>query len=196
MKNKPRLILASASPRRVSLLAQAGIVPDDIVPAALDEDPLKNELPRALAARLSMAKARAVAALHRDCYVLGADTVVARGRLLLPKAEDAATAAHCLDLLSGRRHRVITGIALVTPDGALRHRLCETAVQFKILSVAEKAAYIATGEWNGKAGGYGIQGHAECFVKAINGSYSNVVGLPLYDTIALLNGAGYHKGGM
>lgn len=191
MKNKPRLILASASPRRVALLAQAGITPDAILPADLDETPLRAELPRALAVRLARAKALAVAAAHPDDFVLGADCVVACGRRILPKAESAADAALCLDLLSGRRHRVLGGIALVVPGGAVRTRLCETVVQFKTLSAAEKKSYVDSGEWDGKAGGYGIQGRAETFVKFIGGSYSNVVGLSLYDTIALLNGAGY-----
>lgn len=191
MKNKPRLILASASPRRVALLAQAGITPDAILPADLDETPLRAELPRALAVRLARAKALAVAATHPDDFVLGADCVVACGRRILPKAESAADAALCLDLLSGRRHRVWGGIALVVPGRAVRTRLCETVVQFKTLSAAEKKSYVDSGEWDGKAGGYGIQGRAETFVKFIGGSYSNVVGLSLYDTIALLNGAGY-----
>lgn len=191
MKNKPRLILASASPRRVALLAQAGLVPDEIVPAEIDETPGKAELPRALAARLSAAKARHVAQAHPGAFVLGADTVVARGRLLLPKAETRDEAARCLDLLSGRRHRVITGVTLITPDGKTRQRLAETVVNFKSLTPAEKQAYLAAGEWAGKAGGYAIQGLAESYIKSVNGSYSNVVGLPLYDTIALLNGAGY-----
>jgi septum formation protein len=191
VKNKPRLILASASPRRVALLGQAGLVPDDIIPADLDETPLKSELPRALAARLSAAKAQAVAKAHPHCFVLGADTVVARGRLLLPKAETIEQAASCLALLSGRRHRVITGVTLIAPDGKQRQRVTETIVSFKSLTPAEIQTYLASGEWSGKAGGYAIQGLAESYIKSINGSYSNVVGLPLYDTIALLNGSGY-----
>lgn len=191
MKNKPRLILASASPRRVSLLAQAGVTPDDIIPAAIDETPLKGELPRAHALRLAQEKAQAVAVAHPDAFILGADCVVACGRRILPKAETAEQVAACLDLLSGRRHRVYGGVALVAPGGAMRARVVETVVQFKVLSAAEKAAYVAGGEGIGKAGGYAIQGRAEIFVKFISGSYSNVVGLPLHDTMALLNGAGY-----
>ena len=189
MKNKPRLILASASPRRLALLAQAGITPDAVVPADIDETPLPRELPRALALRLAMGKAKAAA--QDGAYILGADTVVACGRLLLPKAETRDQAAQCLERLSGRRHRVIGGIALMMPDGTVRSRVCETVVQFKALSAAEKADYLASGEWEGKAGGYAIQGRAETFVKFISGSYSNVVGLSLYDTMALLKGAGY-----
>ncbi|MBU0800312.1 MAG: septum formation protein Maf [Alphaproteobacteria bacterium] len=185
------MILASASPRRVSLLAQAGITPDGVAPASLDESPLKNELPRDLARRLAIAKAQAVAATHPDCFVLGADTVVACGRLMLPKTETREEASMCLDRLSGRRHRVLGGIALAMPDGTVRTRLCETTVQFKTLSAAEKTAYLDSGEWDGKAGGYAIQGRAEAYIKFIGGSYSNVVGLSLYDTIALLNGSGY-----
>jgi septum formation protein len=190
VKNKPRLILASASPRRLDLLARTGIVPAAVIPASLDETPLRGELPRALALRLAVAKAQAVAADHPDDIVLGADTVVACGRRLLPKAESREQAAECLALLSGRRHRVIGGIALAGPRGAVCTRVCETVVQFKSLSAAEQAAYIESGEWDGKAGGYGIQGRAEMFVKFIRGSYSNVVGLALYDTMQLLKGAG------
>jgi septum formation protein len=191
VKNKHRLVLASASPRRLALLAQAGVTPDDVIPAAIDETPLPGELPRALARRLALGKARAVAAAHPDAFVLGADTVVACGRRLLPKAESREQAAECLALLSGRRHCVHGGIALVAPGGRERARVCETIVQFKTLTPAETAAYLDSGEWDGKAGGYAIQGRAEVLVKFIRGSYSNVVGLSLYDTMALLNGAGY-----
>jgi len=189
VKSKPRLILASASPRRLSLLAQAGITPDSVVPADIDETPLPRELPRELALRLAIGKAQAAA--QDGAYVLGADTVVACGRLLLPKAENLEQAQACLARLSGRRHRVIGGIALVMPDGKIRSRVCETVVQFKALSAAETTDYLASGEWDGKAGGYAIQGRAETFVKFISGSYSNVVGLSLYDTMGLLKSTGY-----
>jgi septum formation protein len=189
VKNKSRLILASASPRRLSLLAQAGITPDAVAPADIDETPLPRELPRDLALRLAVGKARAAA--QDGSFTLGADTVVACGRRLLPKAETREQAEECLRLLSGRRHRVIGGIALVRPDGTVRSRVCETIVQFKKLSPAETADYLSSGEWDGKAGGYAIQGRAEVFVKFIAGSYSNVVGLSLYDTMGLLNGSGY-----
>lgn len=189
MKNKPRLILASASPRRLDLLAQAGIAPDAVIATDIDETPLPQELPRELALRLAIAKAEAAA--EAGTMTLGADTVVACGRSVLPKAETREQAAACLQRLSGRRHRVIGGIALVLPDGAVRSRVCETVVQFKKLSPAEMDSYLASGEWDGKAGGYAVQGRAGAYVKFMSGSYSNVVGLSLYDTMALLNGAGY-----
>lgn len=171
------------------MLAQAGIVPDSVAPADIDETPLPRELPRALALRLAIGKAQAAA--QGGAFTLGADTVVACGRLLLPKAETREQAAECLERLSGRRHRVIGGIALVTPEGKVRSRVCETVVQFKALSAAERADYLSSGEWEGKAGGYAIQGRAETFVKFISGSYSNVVGLSLYDTLGLLKSTGY-----
>ncbi len=186
-----RLILASASPRRLALLEQIGIRPDAVDPAALDEAPARNELPRRLAARLAEAKARAVAARHPGAFVLGADTVVAVGRRTLPKPEAPAQARECLALLSGRRHRVFSGVALVTPAGPIRSRMVMTLVTFKRLSREEIEAYLASGEWRGKAGGYAIQGRAAALVKSINGSYSGVVGLPLYETNALLRGAGW-----
>lgn len=188
MKNK-RLILASASPRRLDLLAQAGIVPDRVVAADIDETPLKDELPRALVERLARRKAQAVAG--QGAYVLAADTVVALGRRILGKPGDEDEARRFLDLMSGRRHRVVGGIALVTPDGKVLSRVVETVVQFKKLNSQEAADYIASGEWEGKAGGYGIQGRAEVFVKFLRGSYSNVVGLSLYDTMQMLNGSGF-----
>ncbi len=186
----PRFVLASASPRRLELLAQIGVVPDAVDPAALDEVPVRGELPAAHAARLAEEKAAAVRARHPDAVILAADTVVALGRRILPKAEDEATARRCLAMLSGRRHRVIGGVAVAGPDGAARRRLVTTAVKFKRLSAAEIDAYLAGGEWRGKAGGYAIQGRAAALIPWINGSYSNVVGLPLYETARLLQAAG------
>jgi septum formation protein len=192
-----RLVLASASPRRIALLEQAGLEPDRLFPAAVDETPLKAEHPRSLARRLSRIKAeRAHEALSaepewRECFILSADTVVAVGRRILPKAEIADEAANCLALLSGRAHRVFTAVSLMTPAGRLRQRLVETRVRFKRLSRAEIEAYLASGEWRGKAGGYAIQGLAGTFVVKIVGSYTNVVGLPLHETVSLLAGEGY-----
>ncbi len=187
----PRLVLASASPRRLALLRQVGIEPDLVEPAALDEASGADDLPAALAARLAAAKAAAVAARHPDCFVLAADTVVALGRRVLPKAEDEATARRCLERLSGRRHRVYGGLAVHAPGGRSARRLVETVVTFKRLETAEIDAYLAAGEWRGKAGGYAIQGRAAGFARRINGSYSNVVGLALHETVALLQGLGY-----
>jgi septum formation protein len=186
-----KLILASASPRRLDLLRQAGIEPDLVVPADIDETPLKAETPDKHALRLAIEKARAVAMLHPDAYILAADTVVGCGRRILPKAEDEATAARCLALISGRRHRVLGGIALIAPDGRMATRLVESAVVFKRLSTAETASYLATGEWHGKAGGYAIQGRAAAYIRFMSGSYSNVVGLSLYDVHQLLAGFGW-----
>ncbi len=188
---KPALILASASPRRRDLLAQIGIVPDRVVPAALDEAPLKNELPAAHALRLALAKARAVAGANPGAFVIGADTVVALGRRILPKADDEAAARRCLELLSGRRHRVVGGVGVVAPDGRALTRLVTSVVAFKRIDAAEMADYLAGGEWRGKAGGYAIQGRAAALVRFLSGSYSNVVGLPLFETAQLLRGAGY-----
>ena len=185
------LVLASASPRRVELLARIGVVPDRVMPAALDETPRKGELPRRLASRLAAAKAAAAAAEAPGCLVLGADTVVGVGRRILGKPADAAEAARFLDLLSGRRHRVTTGVALVAPDGKLRTREVTTTVAFARLTAAQVADYVAGGEWEGKAGGYSLQGRAEMFVRFLSGSHSNVVGLPLFETAALLRGAGW-----
>ena len=189
MSKWPALVLASASSRRVDLLAQIGIAPDDIRPADIDEAPLPRENPREHAARLSLRKAQAVA--EPGIYVLAADTVVGVGRRILPKAEDEATVRQCLALMSGRRHRVYGGVVLVTPEGKTLTRMVTTDVRFKRLHAGEIAAYLASGEWQGKAGGYAIQGRAATFVAWIGGSYSNVVGLPLYETAALLSGAGY-----
>jgi septum formation protein len=184
----PRLILASASPRRLDLLAQIGVVPDAVEAADIDETPVAGELPRQNAARLARAKAQAIADRNPGALVIGADTVVACGRRILPKAEDEKTALQCLELLSGRRHRVYGGVAVILPDGSLRSRLVETRVRFKRLTSQETAAYLQSGEWRGKAGGYAIQGRAAVFVANVNGSYSNIVGLPLYETAALLSG--------
>ena len=184
-----KLILASSSPRRRELLAQIGIVPDAIDPADVDETPLKDELPPQHAERLAAEKARLVAQRHPDAFVLGADTVVGCGRRILPKAETIEQARACLTLLSGRRHRVHGGIALVTPAGKLVQRRVTTAVAMKRLSPQELDDYLAGEEWQGKAGGYAIQGVAARFVREIIGSYSNVVGLPLFETLALLKAA-------
>ncbi len=181
--------MASASPRRRELLAQIGVVPDDIRAADIDETPLKAELPRPYAGRLALEKARAVAAAPDD-LVLAADTVVAVGRRILGKPQDAGQAAQYLSLLSGRRHRVITGVALAQ-GGRIWTRQVETAVKFKRLSDTELAGYLRSGEWQGKAGGYAIQGIAAAFIPWINGSYTNVVGLPLPEVANMLNGAGY-----
>jgi septum formation protein len=189
----PRLILASASPRRLALLRQIGVEPDDTRPAHIDETPLGQELPAHLARRLARQKAEAAAAaLSPDsaAFVLAADTVVAVGRRILPKAETEDEARRCLALLSGRAHRVYTGLALIHA-GRLRDRLVETRVKFKRLSDQEVSAYLAVGEWRGKAGGYAIQGRAGAFVLGIVGSYSSVVGLPLYETACVLGGEGY-----
>lgn len=189
MKNK--LILASASPRRLDLLKQAGIIPDFVIPAEIDETPFKTELPRDHALRLARQKAEAVALLHPGPFILAADTVVAVGRRILPKAETEDQARVCLTLLSGRRHVVYNGIAVIAPDGKLRSRICETAVKFSRLDPRDIETYIRSGEWQGKAGGYAIQGTAAGFIPFIGGSYSTVVGLSLYDTIQLLRGSGF-----
>ena len=187
----PRLILASASPRRADLLAQIGVKPDAVDPADIDETPLKDELPRVYAARLAASKASAVAARHKDGLVLAADTVVAVGRRILDKPTDEAEARKHLSLLSGRRHRVTTALTLMNVvDRKAWSRLVETQVKLKRLSHPEIDAYLTTGEWRGKAGGYAIQGIAARFVPWIGGSYSNVVGLPLTETAGLLEAAG------
>jgi septum formation protein len=183
------LILASASPRRRELLARLGIEPTRIAAADIDEAPRKAEVPRSYASR--MAREKALAVTNDDAHILAGDTVVALGRRILPKAEDEATARRFLDLMSGRRHRVFSAVALKSPDGALRERLSETIVRFKPLSAAEIDAYVASGEWHGKAGGYAIQGAAEGLIAWIQGSHSGVVGLPLFETRALLKAAGF-----
>ncbi|WP_298728642.1 nucleoside triphosphate pyrophosphatase [uncultured Ferrovibrio sp.] len=185
------LVLASASPRRRDLLAQIGVTPAAVLPAELDETPRKGELPRQLALRLAAEKAAAVAAQRVDALVLAADTVVALGRRILPKAENPQDVRRCLSLLSGRRHRVLTGLVLRHPDGRQAQRLVETIVKFKRLSDAEIDGYVQCGEGEGKAGGYAIQGRADQFVTWLGGSYSNVVGLPLSETAKLLAGYGY-----
>jgi septum formation protein len=184
-------VLASASPRRRDLLAQIGLPPALIDPAEVDETPLKDELPRPHALRLAEDKARAVAARHPGCFVLAGDTVVAKGRRILPKAEDEKTARACLWMLSGGRHTVIGGLALVLPDGRLLSKTVVSHVAFKKLGHEEVRAYLASGEWHGKAGGYAIQGLAAAYVKWMEGSYPNVVGLPLFEANALLRGNGY-----
>lgn len=188
----PTLVLASASPRRRELIARLGLAPARIAAADIDETPHKGELPRDYARR--MAQEKALALPDPLAHVLAGDTVVALGRRILPKAEDEATARSCLQLLSGRRHRVLSAIALRAPDGTLRERLSETIVRFKPLSAAEIDAYVGGGEWHGKAGGYAIQGSAEGLIAWIAGSHSGVVGLPLFETRALLRAAGFALG--
>jgi len=186
-----KLVLASASPRRLDLLARIGVVPDAVIPADVDESVLKGELPREHALRLAREKAAAVAASEPDALVLAADTVVAVGRRILPKVEDEETLRACMTLLSGRRHRVLTGVALAAPGSGLRERLVETMIAVKRLSEEEISHYASHGEWRGKAGGYALQGYGEVYVRHIAGSYSNVVGLPLAETRVLLKSAGY-----
>ena len=198
--SEPRLVLASASPRRLALLAQIGITPDRVHPTEIDESPLPRELPRLHAERLARTKADAVVA--EGCFVLAADTVVAAGRRILPKAETEAQARACLTLLSGRRHRVMTAVILRAPDGRHAadghapdsrhtHRLVESVVGLARLTPGQLRAYLDSGEWQGKAGGYAIQGRAASFVRFLSGSYSNVVGLPLFETAQLLRGLGW-----
>jgi septum formation protein len=197
MAGRLKFILASGSPRRLALLSQIGVEPDRIMPATIDETPKKNELPRNLARRLSQEKLAAAMDLAKDdpemtgALMLAADTVVAVGRRVLPKAELIEEAATCLRLLSGRSHRVYTGLAFVNAKGHIRRRLVETRVRFKRLSREDIESYLASGEWRGKAGGYAVQGFAGGFVVKVNGSYSNVVGLPLYEVMTLLTGEGY-----
>ncbi len=188
---QPALVLASASPRRLDLLAQVGVTPDRVDPADIDETPLRDETPRRHALRLAQEKARVVAARWPDAFVLAADTVVAVGRRILPKAETEADVRYCLKLLTGRNHKVFTGVALIAPGGREASRLVETKVAFKRLSEAEAHGYIESGQWRGKAGGYGVQGLAGGFITDIQGSYPGVVGLPLYETLNLLSGLGY-----
>lgn len=193
LMNKPLFILASASPRRLSLLADIGIAPDKVLPADVDETSRKGEKPRAMAARLAAEKGAAVAAQNPEAFVLSADTVVAVGRRVLPKAETADDVRRCLSLMAGRRHKVYTGVALYLPDGKKREKLCESAVTFKRLDAAEIEAYVASGEGIGKAGGYAIQGRAAALIRFISGSYSNIVGLPLFEVAQMLARAGYKK---
>lgn len=185
-----RLILASASPRRRELLSQIGIVPDKIVPADIDESPRPNELPLPYVRRMADEKAAAIAAMHPQDVILAADTIVALGRRILGKPNDAADAARMLKLISGRRHRVCTAVSVVAPGQKKRNRLTETVVQFKPLTEAEISWYLSSGEWEGKAGAYAIQGRAEAFVKTINGSYSGIIGLPMLAVVRLLKAVG------
>ena len=191
MSPAPLLVLASASPRRLDLLRQIGIEPDRIDPADIDEIVQPGELPPSHAMRLAEEKARAVMPRHPGAFILAADTVVVCGRRILPKPADPATARSCLELLSGRRHRVHSGIAVVDPNERLTLRRVDSHVAFKRLSEAEIAAYLRSGEWQGKAGGYAIQGRAAALIRWVSGSYSNVVGLPLFETAQLLTGRGY-----
>jgi septum formation protein len=197
MIGRPKFVLASGSPRRLSLINQAGIEPDALRPGDIDETPLKGELPRACANRLARLKAEAALSVVgvdeelKGAYILAADTVVAVGRRILPKAELLDEASQCLRLLSGRNHRVYTGVCLVTPKENFRQRLVETRVRFRRLSEQDMEAYLASGEWRGKAGGYAAQGIAGTFIVKLVGSYSNIVGLPLYETVSLLLGEGY-----
>lgn len=194
---RPKLALASASPRRYALLQQIGVVPDAVLPADVDEAPIAGEKARAMVTRLSREKAAAALRATRadpelgECFIVAADTAVSVGRRILPQCQLVDEAAHCLRLLSGRSHRVYTGLVVVTPKGALRQRIVDTRVRFKRLSTTEIDAYLASGEWRGKAGGYAIQGLAGSFVVKVTGSYSSVVGLPLYETAVLLAGEGF-----
>jgi len=197
MMGRPKLVLASGSPRRLALINQAGVEPDSLEPAEIDETPERGELPRTLAVRL--ARENALKAQERiraredlrGAFILAADTVVAVGRRIMPKPELLEEAASCLRLLSGRTHRVYSGVCLVTPNDSVKTRLVETRVRFKRLSDQDIESYLASGEWRNKAGGYAIQGLAGTFVVKLVGSYTNVVGLPLYESIALLAGEGY-----
>jgi septum formation protein len=194
---RPKLVLASGSPRRLALLQQAGLEPDALLPADIDETPLKAETPRELVRRLARTKAEVARKTARNreelegAFVVAADTVVAVGRRILPKAEVMEEAAACLRLLSGRTHRVYTAVCVVTPRDAIRERLVESRVRFKRLSREDMEGYLASGQWRGKAGGYAIQGLAGTFVVKLVGSYPNIVGLPLYETISLLDGEGF-----
>ena len=189
--NPPKLILASASPRRLDLLAQIGIVPDEVMPADINEDPIAGELPKGHALRLAREKAIKVASDNPDSIILAADTVVGVGRRILPKTETIDEARKCLELMSGRGHRVYTGVAVIKANGELTSRVVETRLKMKRLSNDELTQYLDSGEWQGKAGGYGIQGRAGAFISHLIGSYTNVVGLPLFETRNLLTGAGY-----
>jgi septum formation protein len=201
MIGRPKLVLASGSPRRLALLNQAGIEPDQLLPADIEEIPTKGELPRAYATRLARAKGEAaLEAVRRSdelrgSFIVAADTVVAVGRRILPKAELLDEAAQCLRLLSGRNHRVYSGVCIVTPKESFRQRLVETRVRFKRLSQSDLETYLASGEWRGKAGGYAIQGRAAALIRWIGGSYSNVVGLPLFEVSNMLRGAGFVTAG-
>ena len=188
---RPPLVLASASPRRLDLLARLGIVPERVIATDIDETPCKGEIPRPHAARLALAKAEAAAAMAPAGIVLAADTVVGVGRRILPKAETEQQARDCLALISGRKHRVVTAVVLALPDGRRLKRVVESDVTFQRLTEQQVADYLASGEWHGKAGGYAIQGRAEAFIRFLSGSHSNVVGLPLFETAQLLRGIGW-----
>lgn len=188
-----RLVLASASPRRLDLLRQMGITPDDVAPADIDESARKGELPLAYAQRIAAEKAAVIRPRFADAIILSADTVVACGRRILPKAETEAQARECLALLSGRRHRVISAVSIIDPSGRQRTRPVTSIVKFKRLSETDIAAYINSGEWQGKAGGYAIQGLAAEFIPFVSGSYTAIVGLPLAETMQMLKGAGYER---
>ena len=190
----PPLVLASASPRRLELLRQVGLEPDRVAPAELDETPLDNETPRRLALRLAVAKAAAATKAHPDAFVIGADTVVALGRRVFGKPEDEAEARRMLERLSGRTHRVYTGVAVVAPNGRRGARLSESRIRFKRIDRPELDRLLACGEWRGAAGGYRIQGRAAALAMSLQGSYSGVVGLPLHETLALLEGLGFRPG--
>ena len=194
MTDVPTLILASASPRRVELLARLGVIPDRIDPAEIDEAPRKGEVPHIYAQRIASEKASVISARHPGSIVLAADTVVAVGLRILPKAETASQAQACLELLSGRRHRVLSAVTLIDPLGRSHHRLSTSILTFKRLGVDEIAAYLQSGEWQGKAGGYAIQGRAEAYTRYLAGSHSGVMGLPLYETRSLLLAAGVALG--
>lgn len=190
-KSASQLILASASPRRQELLKQVGITPHQIIPADIDETPLKSEKPNAIAERLSLAKAEKIFENHKGHYILASDTIVACGNRILGKADDVDEAKRFLMLLSGRRHNVYTGICLISPDGKISSKTVKTVVKFKSLERSDLEFYLKHDEWQGKAGGYAIQGLGARFIKGINGSYSNVVGLPLFETVNMLKGRGY-----
>ena len=192
-KPNQRLILASASPRRLDLLRQIGVFPDKIIPADIDEAITKSDTPRSLALRLAKSKAVKVSYNYEGYFILGADTVVSVGSRILSKPINSEQARDFLKLLSGRRSRVFGGVALLSPSHEMRHRVVETMVKFKRLSEQEINYYIASGEWEGKAGSYAIQGIASKFIPSINGSYSNIVGLPLYETAQLMFGLGFNK---
>ena len=190
-----RLILASASPRRLDLLQSVAIIPHEIIPSNIDEAPQQNERPGDLVLRLAESKAQKVFETHKGNFILAADTTVALGRRILEKPKDVDEARQFLNLLSGRRHKVLGGICVIAPDGRKTSRVCTSIVQFKSLTKAETDSYIQSSEWEGKAGGYGIQGRAGAFVKFMSGSYSNIVGLSLYDTVNMLTGLGYKREG-
>jgi septum formation protein len=192
---KNELVLASASPRRLELLAQIGIIPTAVDPADIDETPLKNEKPKDMVLRLACAKAQAVAPRHPGQFILGADSTVAIGKRMLGKPDNADEARRFLEFLSGRKHHVFSGMALITPEGKMVSRVIDTSVTFKRLTEAEIMAYIDSGEWRGKAGAYGIQGKAAVFVASVHGSYTNIVGLSLYDIMNILNGNGFRIDG-